>query len=110
MTLASTSIKNDVCTAYAAACTYVTAHTADPGSTGTSEATVTRAANSWGSPSSGSVVGTSANLVIPSSTALTHLGYFNASTSGTYKDKAAFVFNSQPFAVTLVVTSTFTAS
>jgi hypothetical protein len=110
MALASTSIKNDVCTAYAAACTHITGHTAAPGSTGASEAAITRAANTWGSPSGGSVAGTSGNLVVTAGISLTHLGYYNALTTGTYKDSAAFTFNSQPFNVTLVVTSTFTAS
>lgn len=68
---------------------YVSLHTADPGATGTSEASggspaYARKAITWTSPSSGAMSNT-ADIVfdVPAGT-YTHVGYWSASSAGTY--------------------------
>lgn len=68
--------------------TFVSLHTADPSTGGTNEVSggaYTREAISWASAASGSV-STDAQIVfdVPGSTTITHLGYWSASTSGTF--------------------------
>lgn len=69
---------------------YVSLHTADPSTTGTSEVSggtpaYARKAVSWGAASAGSV-SSSGSIVfdVPGSTTITHLGYWSASTGGTF--------------------------
>lgn len=67
---------------------YVSLHTADPSTDGSSEVSggsYTREAISWASAASGSV-STSASIVfdVPGSTTISHLGYWSASTAGTF--------------------------
>lgn len=80
--------KNLLLDGLAGGVTFVSLHTADPGTGGTSEVTggaYTREAVSWASAASASV-STSASIVfdVPGSTTITHLGYWSASTSGTF--------------------------
>jgi hypothetical protein len=69
---------------------YVSLHTADPGSTGTSEVTggspaYARKAITW-TAASASATSNSAQIVfdVPTSTTIRYLGYWSASTSGTF--------------------------
>lgn len=67
---------------------FVSLHTADPGVSASAEVSggaYTREAISWASATSGSV-STSASIIfdVPGSTTITHLGYWSASTSGTF--------------------------
>lgn len=67
---------------------FVSLHTADPSTDGSSEVSggsYTREAISWASAASGSV-STSASIVfdVPGSTTISHLGYWSASTAGTF--------------------------
>jgi len=67
---------------------FVSLHTADPSTDGSSEVSggsYTREAVSWASAASGSVT-TSASIVfdVPGSTTISHLGYWSASTAGTF--------------------------
>lgn len=67
---------------------FVSLHTADPGVSASAEVTggaYTREASSWAAAASGSV-STDAQIVfdVPGSTTITHLGYWSASTSGTF--------------------------
>jgi hypothetical protein len=78
-------------------------HTADPGSDGSSEVSggspaYTRESISWASPSSGAVASNS-NIVfdVPASTTITHLGYWSASSGGTFYGSRALDTN-QTFA------------
>lgn len=78
-------------------------HTADPGSGGGSEVSggspaYARKSISWAAPSSGSVA-TDANIVfdVPGSTTITHLGYWSASSGGTFYGSRALDTN-QTFA------------
>lgn len=79
---------NVMVNALAAAGTYISAHTADPGTTGTSEVTYasagTRQQTTWGSASSGDRVGSQVTLAIPASTTVTHWGIWSAATAGTF--------------------------
>lgn len=68
--------------------TWVSLHTADPSTGGTSEVSAspyTRETVSWASAASGSVK-SNAQIVfdVPGATTITHLGYWSASTSGTF--------------------------
>jgi len=72
----------------AAGISFVSLHTADPSTDGSSEVTggsYTREAISWAAAASGSVA-TDAQIVfdVPGSTTITHLGYWSASTAGTF--------------------------
>lgn len=68
--------------------TYVSLHTADPSTGGTSEVTggsYTRELAAWGSPSAGSVANaTDVVFDVPGSTTITHIGYWSASSAGTF--------------------------
>lgn len=69
----------------AAAADRISAHTADPGSTGTSEVTggsYARQTTTWGSASAGSRVGSQVAIPIPAGTTVTHWGLW--SSGGTF--------------------------
>lgn len=68
--------------------TFVSLHTADPSTDGSNEVSggsYTRESAPWATAASGSVT-TNANIVfdVPGSTTITHLGYWSASTAGTF--------------------------
>ena len=67
---------------------YVSLHTADPGTTGASEVTggtYARVAATWGAPSSGVVSNSGAlSINLPASTTASYFGIWSASTAGTY--------------------------
>ena len=67
---------------------YVSLHTADPGTTGASEVTggtYARVAATWNTPSSGSVTNSGAlSINLPASTTASYFGVWSASTAGTY--------------------------
>jgi len=67
---------------------YASLHTAEPDASGNSEVTggsYTREAISWAAASSGTAA-SDADIVfdVPTSTTITHLGYWSASTGGTF--------------------------
>lgn len=66
---------------------YIAAHTADPGTTGTSEVaggTYIRQQTTWGASSSGDQVGSQVSLAIPAGTTVTHWAIWSAATTGTF--------------------------
>jgi len=67
---------------------YVSLHTADPGTTGASEVsggTYARVAVTWNSPSGGSVSNSGAlSINLPASTTASYFGVWGASSAGTY--------------------------
>lgn len=73
---------------------YLSLHTADPGSTGTSEATggspaYARQSASWSTASGGSkALSATVTFDVPAGT-YTHVGYWTASTSGTFNGSRA---------------------
>ena len=67
---------------------YASLHTAEPNASGSREVTggsYTRKSISWAAASNGSAV-SNANIVfdVPASTTITYIGYWSASTSGTF--------------------------
>lgn len=93
--------KNLLLNGFAASVTFVSLHTADPSTGGTSEVSAspyTREGVSWASAASASMQN-SAPVVfdVPGSTTITHLGYWSASTSGTFYGSRA-LDTSQTFA------------
>jgi hypothetical protein len=73
---------------FSAGVTHVSLHTADPSTNGANEVSAspyTRESVSWASAASGSLQN-SAQVVfdVPGTTTITHLGYWSASTSGTF--------------------------
>jgi len=80
--------KNLLLEGFSGSVAFVSLHTADPSTDGSSEVSggsYTREPASWASAASASV-STSASIVfdVPGSTTITHLGYWSASTSGTF--------------------------
>ena len=74
--------------AFAAAATHVSLHTAEPSGAGSNEVSggsYTRELSGWAAADSGSVVN-SGDIVfdVPSSTTISHIGYWSASTAGTF--------------------------
>ena len=67
---------------------YVSLHSADPGTTGASEisgGSYARVAVTWGSASGGSVANSNAlSINIPASTTVSYFGIWSASSAGTY--------------------------
>ncbi|PXX65381.1 hypothetical protein DFR70_104445 [Nocardia tenerifensis] len=114
MAIAVTTTKNALCSAYAniAATTYVSIHTADPGTTGTNEATggspaYARVATTWGTPANGQVTGSQATINLPAGT-YTYAGLWSAATGGTFIDKVLISSTTLGAQGTLLVTPTFT--
>ena len=93
--------KNLMLDGFGTGVTFVSLHTADPSTDGSNEVSggsYTREGVSWASAASGSI-STSASVVfdVPGSTTITHLGYWSASTSGTFYGSRALDTN-QTFA------------
>lgn len=86
---------------FASSVSFVSLHTADPSTDGSSEVSgglYTREGVSWAAAASGSLQN-DAQVVfdVPGSTTITHLGYWSASTSGTFYGSRALDTN-QTFA------------
>ena len=77
--------------ALASAATWISAHTADPGTTGASEVTggsYARQQTTWDAASGTGPVtraGSQVTIPIPAGTTVTHIGLFTASTAGTFE-------------------------
>lgn len=75
---------------FAAAAVYVSLHTADPGTTGTSEVSggspaYARKVFTWAASGGGSKASSSATVHdVPASTTITHAGYWSAASGGTF--------------------------
>jgi hypothetical protein len=93
--------KNEMLDGLAGVVTFVSLHTADPSTDGSSEVSAspyTREGVSWSSAASGSLTtGSAVVFDVPGSTTITHLGYWSASTSGTFYGSRA-LDTSQTFA------------
>ncbi|WHT21009.1 hypothetical protein N8J89_08060 [Crossiella sp. CA-258035] len=79
--------KNAAVNGVAGGATWISLHTADPGTTGTAEVTggsYARVQTTWGAAASGSRVGSQAVINVPAGTTITHWGIWSASTSGTF--------------------------
>lgn len=106
--------KNAALDTIGSAAAWISIHTADPGSTGTSEVTggtYARVQTTWGSASSASKTGSQVTVNIPASTTVTHWGFWTASSGGTFYYGGALP-NSESYggAGTYLLTPTLTAS
>lgn len=88
MAILVSSTKEDLALAYAAEVTHVAIHTADPGTTGTSELTsVSRLPITW-LPGSvdGVVQSDTLDFSVPADTTVAYLGFWSQATGGEFKD------------------------
>lgn len=72
--------------AVATAATYISLHTADPGTTGANEVTggtYARVATTWGTVSNGSYTGSQVTINVPSGTTIGFWGIWSVATGGT---------------------------
>ncbi len=81
--------ENTAIAAVKGAATYISLHTADPGTTtGVNEVsggTYARVATTWpANPTSGSITGSAAQINVPAATTITHWGLWTAGTGGTF--------------------------
>lgn len=115
MAIAVTATKESLAGSFAALATHASLHTADPGTTGTSEVTggspaYARVAITWTAGSSDGVYTTNTlTFNLPASTAVTHVGLWSASTGGSFRDKAVCAIPSGSQR-TVDVNATFTES
>lgn len=68
--------------------TWISLHTASPGTTGASEVTggaYARVATTWSAASGSSRAGSAVTINVPAGTTITHFGVWSAATAGTYK-------------------------
>ncbi len=97
----------------AAVAVRLSAHTADPGSTGANEVaggSYARQAVTWGSAAAGSAVGGEVAVPIPGSTTVTHVGLWNVAGDTFYGGEALDASESFGSAGTLNHTPTITAT
>lgn len=83
------AVKNDALTTITAEALYVSVHTADPGTTGASEATggspaYARQPLTWGTPAAGAVTAPDVVIDVPAGT-YTHLGLWDSVSGGVFK-------------------------
>lgn len=112
MAIAVTTTKNTLATSYGGAGTWISLHTADPGTTGTSEATggspaYARKQTTWGTASGGVITGSAVTIDVPAGT-YTYAGVWSAVTAGTFVDKVAIASTTLGAQGQVVVTPTFT--
>jgi hypothetical protein len=97
MPIAVNSTKETLATSYTGLAGFASLHTADPGTTGTSEVTggtYARVAITWSAGGSDGISTATVNFNVPASTATTHVGLQSASSGGTFRDKAVCVIPS----------------
>ena len=113
MAIATTTMQGVLATAYGSNSTFISLHTASPGTTGTNEATggsYARVATTWGAASAGAITGSQVTINAAAGT-YTHVGLWTLGTGGVFQDSYAL-----PTAVvlsvagTIKVTPTFTES
>jgi hypothetical protein len=84
----TTAAENAAITGIKNGATYISLHTGDPGTTGAAEltgGTYARVATTWpGSPTSGSITGSAAQINVPAANTITYWGLWTASTGGTF--------------------------
>lgn len=106
---------NIAATGFKTNATYVSLHTADPGTGGTNESTATRQSASWSGPTNGVLTLASTPFTGgASSGACTHVGYWSAVSSGTFYGSRALTgdqtFNAAGAYTVTSVTETFASA
>lgn len=115
MAIAVNATKEALATTYAGLGLYASLHTADPGTTGTSEATggspaYARKALSWtGGASDGSTSAAQVTFDVAAAT-YTYVGLWSASSGGTFIDKCAITSVVMGGQGQILITPTFTES
>lgn len=92
--------------------TYISAHTADPGTSGASEViggSYARQQTTWGSASNGVRAGTQVTIPIPAGITVTHVGVWSAASGGLFRTGAAITSQNFSTAANLLHTPTLTA-
>lgn len=96
MPIAITSTRESLAGRYTELCTHASAHTADPGTTGTAEVVggvpvYARKAITWNAGSEDGVYTSDpVTIDVPAGTTITHIGLWDALAAGTFRDKVAF--------------------
>jgi hypothetical protein len=83
----SVSAENAAVGAIATAATWISLHSADPGTTGASEITggaYARKQTTWGAVSNSAVTGSAVTSDVPAGTTITHWGLWTALSAGTF--------------------------
>ena len=114
MAIAVAPTRQALADAYKALGAYISVHTSDPGTTGTSEATggppaYARKQTTWTSSTGGVVNGSQVTVDLAAGT-YTYIGLWTASTSGTFLDKAAITSTTLGAQGQLLITPTYTQS
>lgn len=106
--------KDAALTAIGAAATYISLHTADPGTTGASEVSggsYARVQTTWGTAAASSMAGSQVTINVPASTTIGWWGVWTAATAGTFYEGGALpASESYGGAGTYAITVTLTAS
>lgn len=113
MAIATNQQKENLAVAYGTNATFASLHSADPGTTGTSEITggapaYARKALTWTAGTPDGVVTASATFDVPASQAVTFAGLWTAVTAGAFLDKVAITYATQASQGQLTVNFTFT--
>lgn len=115
MPISVTATRESLAVAYSGLGTWISVHTADPGSTGASEATggapaYARKQTTWtAGASDGATTGSQVTFDLPAGT-YTYIGIWTAATGGTFIDRAAITSTTLGAQGQLLVTPTFTQS
>lgn len=114
MAIAVATTRQALADAYKVLGTWISVHTSDPGTTGTSEATggspaYARKQTTWTSSTGGVVNGSQVTIDLPAGT-YGWIAVWSASTSGTFIDKAAITSTTLGAQGQLLITPTFTQS
>lgn len=100
---------NAMVDAAAALGAYISAHTADPGTTGANEVTggsYARQLSTFASASSGSRSGSQVTIPIPTGVTVTHVGIWSAASVGVFREGASITSQAFPSGGNLLLTPT----
>lgn len=109
---ATSAVKTDACTAVKNDGTYISLHTADPGTTGASEASggsYARVATTWGTVTAGAVTGSQVTINVPTGT-YTYFGIWSAATAGNWVTGGTITSTTMSSAGQINVTPTITVT
>lgn len=115
MAIAVNATKEALATAYTGLGTWISLHTADPGTTGANEASggspaYARKQTTWtGGASDGIATGSQVTFDVPAGT-YTHVGIWSTETGGTFRDKCAISSTTLSGQGQVLVTPTYTQS
>lgn len=106
--MATTRQRENLAIAYGQAATHVSAHSANPGTTGASEIAGTRKAISWTQGAVDGQITATVTLDIPSGATVAGIGLWNAATGGDFLDGGTVTSQSYSADGTYTITITYT--